>query len=395
MSVPAIAFYVRQTGVGTPPAYEVTNGAGDAEPGVSAFLLDLFVADRSPATVKSYAFALCSWLNFLAAKATVWQQVQSEHLRDYVLYLRTAENPHRARRRKDRPAPGSTNARTGKPYLAAGYQPATINHRLSVIQAFYSFQQYAAAWPAFEHLFVVGRHHAHHNPLDPWPLHRRTGYRQRQPKRVPRALGDDLWKDVFASLTQDRDRAILSLLVSSGSRAQELLDMRDIDVDWGGQRVCLICKGTRERTWVAASPEFFRWLTSYLTQRGPVPSGAPLWVTLRRPARPLRYTALRAIFTRINERLDTNIMAHDLRHTCALRLAADPAVPLVHVQAHMRHRHLATTESYLVARPEDVVAQLRAHLSREPSAVKADDTDAWTYSPGDLAVLLGTDGGAR
>jgi integrase len=396
MSVPAKGFAVREDRAGS-PSHEVTGTAGSVEPAVHAFLLDLFVADCSPATVKSYAFALCSWLNFLAANATAWQNARPEHLRDYVLHLRTADNPHRARHRKDGPAPGSANTRTGKPYLAAGYQPATINHRLSVIQGFYAFQQHATGCAAFERLFVVGHRRAHHSPLDPWPLRRRTGYRQRQPKRIPRALTDDLWKDVFASLAFDRDRAILCLLVSSGSRAQELLDMRAADVDWGGQRVCLTCKGTRDRTWVAASPEFFRWLAAYLTQRSHAPPEAPLWVTLRRPVRPLRYPALRAVFTRVNARLGTNIMAHDLRHTCALRLAADPAVPLVHVQAHMRHRHIATTEHYLIARPDDVVAQLRAHLSRKPSAggSAAAGADAWNYEPSDLAVLLGGNGSRR
>ena len=393
MSMPAKAFAVREDPAGN-PSHEVTDTAGSVEPAIHAFLLDLFVADRSSATVKSYAFALCSWLNFLAANATAWQQARSQHLRDYVLHLRTADNPYRARRRKDGPAPGSANARTGKSYLAAGYQPATINHRLSVIQAFYAFQQHAIGCAAFDRLFVVGRGRAHHSPLDPWPLRRRTGYRQRQRKRIPRALGDDLWNNVFASLIHDRDRAILCLLVSSGSRAQELLDMRAADVDWGGQRVRLTCKGTQDRTWVAASPEFFRWLAAYLTQRSHVPPEAPLWVTLRRPERPLRYTALRAIFTRVNERLGTNIMAHDLRHTCALRLAADPVLPLVHVQAHMRHRHITTTEHYLVARPDDVVAQLRAHLSRTPFAGKTAiaGTETWDYSPADLAVLFGGTG---
>ncbi len=61
--------------------------------------------------------------------------------------------------------------------------------------------------------------------------------------------------------------------------------MRGGDVDWAGQRVCLACKGTRHRAWVAASPEFFRWLASHLVQRGPVAPDAPLWVTLRAPAR--------------------------------------------------------------------------------------------------------------
>ena len=168
--------------------------------------------------------------------------------------------------------------------------------------------------------------------------------------------------------------------------------MRGVDVDWAGQRVCLACKGTRHRTWVAASPEVFRWLASYLVQRGPVAPDGPLWVTLRAPIRQLGYTALRAIFTRVNQRLGTNITAHDLRHTCALRLAGDPAVPLVYIQSHLRHQSIGTTQLYLTARTDEVVARVQAHLSGKPSdAPAAKRHDGWTYDPADLRTLLGPD----
>jgi integrase len=52
----------------------------------------------------------------------------------------------------------------------------------------------------------------------------------------------------------------VSLLVSSGARAAELLSMTGQDVDWDNQRVRLITKGTREATWVAVSNDFLRWL---------------------------------------------------------------------------------------------------------------------------------------
>lgn len=380
-------------GLGDGPNYEVVGRGDEAEPAVRAFLLDLLAGDRSPATIKTYAFALCSWLNFLGSRGGGWQEATLSHLRDFVLHLRTADNPHRARHKPGGPSPGSTNARTGKPYLAAGYKAATINARLSVIQGFHAFQEQATGLGTTGGLISgVRRRYPHHNPLEPWTGQTRRRFHQRQPRRLPRALSDDLWGELFASVEHDRDRAILCLLVSSAARAQELLDMRGGDVDWAGQRVCLTCKGTRHRAWVTASPEFFRWLASYLVQRGPVAPDAPLWVTLRAPARLLGYTALRAIFTRANERLGTNITAHDLRHTCALRLAVDPAVPLVHIQSHLRHQSIGTTQLYLTARTDEVVARVHAHLSRKPSDAPAADRHAgWTYDPADLRVLLGPD----
>jgi len=203
-------------------------------------------------------------------------------------------------------------------------------------------------------------------------------------------------------LTHDRDRAILSLLLSSACRAQELLGMTLADVDWGRQCVRLISKGTRDETWVAASPEFFRWLGAYLTTRSGYVPASLLWVTVRGTERVLTYQALRGILNRVNAKLGTNVVLHDFRHTCAVRLASDPEVPLIDVQAHLRHRHLSTTERYLIARPSEVVHALQQHEQRrqqrknsiassatQPMSVPGYPDMTWNYDRGDLDMLLG------
>ncbi|HYM00977.1 MAG TPA: tyrosine-type recombinase/integrase [Blastocatellia bacterium] len=384
MLVQASGFRVVEN-FGEEPAHKVAGNSGQIEEGVDLFLRDLVASDRSRATIKTYAFVLCSWLNFLESRGKSWQSASIEELRDYVLFLRTANNPYRSRPRGGFAPPG-VNARTGKPYLASGYKPSTINHRLSVIRSFHSFQGHLRESHAFDQILNDKRRNAHHNPMEPWPRRARCLYRQRQPKRVPRAITDELWGEIFDSLQYDRDRAILSLLISSGSRAQELLDMKGKDVDWGRLRVRLLCKGTRAESWVATSAEFFRWLAAYFIQRSPVNPDSPLWVTLRRPERPLAYTALRAIITRVNDKLGTNVSAHDFRHTCAIRLASDPDVSLIDIQTHLRHQHITTTEAYLVASPDEVIKRLQARQA-DRSKQKM-PTPGWEYKAEDLDLLL-------
>ena len=194
-------------------------------------------------------------------------------------------------------------------------------------------------------------------------------------KASARAIPDQLWAEIFDSLQHDRDRAIICLLVSSGSRAQELLTMRGEDVDWGRQRVRLVCKGTRAESWVAASPEFFRWLAAYLTKRSRLLADSPLWVTLRRPERRLGYTALRAIITRVNEKLGTNVTAHDFRHTCALRLASDTNISLG-IFKHTLGTTLPTTESILLRSRR---SNQRLQLTNRPIRAEA-ATPFWDYN---------------
>jgi len=250
---------------GDPPYLLVGPDGASVEP-VAQYLLELLASDCSPATLKSYVFDLLDWHRFLERAGVDWERAARHHVRDYVLHLRSAENPYRKRVRPGGPPPGSVNARTGKPYLGEGYKPATINHRLAVIRSFYAFHLGGGRGPLTNPVPVGtrpgGRRHAHHQPGQPWGVEGRGPYRQRQPSRVPRAISDDLWAEIFRTLRHHRDRAIACLLVSAGARAEELLGMTGGDVDWGRQCVRLITKGTRNAEWVAASPEFFQWLAT-------------------------------------------------------------------------------------------------------------------------------------
>jgi integrase len=373
--------------------YALVGPDGEPVEPVQDYLVELLAADCSPLTLRSYAFDLLDWFRFLADAGVGWQHATRAHVRDWVLGLRSRPNPRRARRGRNSAPSGATNTSTGKPSKRPSYAPATINHRLSVVAGFYQHHARLGNGPAVNpvpnELPRGGRRNAHHNPMEPWTPGPRGSYRQKAQQRLPRAIPDELYEQVFAALTSNRDRAIISLLVSSGARAAELLGMTGQDVDWGGQRVRLLGKGTRQPQWVAASPAFFLWLARYLAEQPVRPPTAPLWVTRRRPTRPLGYQALRAVLLRVNARLGTDLVLHDFRHTCALHLAGDPKISLVDVQAHLRHRHLSTTEVYLVARPEEVIGRVQAHQQAISPTSSPSAPPGWAYQPGDLDTLLG------
>jgi hypothetical protein len=70
---------------------------------------------------------------------------------------------------------------------------------------------------------------------------------------------------------------------------------------------------------------------------------------------------MRAVLMRANAAMGANYSLHDLRHTAALRMAADPAFALVDVQAILRHAKITTTQAYLVPRLDDLVAKVAGH----------------------------------
>jgi integrase len=377
--------------------FTITDAAGAPIEAVSEFVREFTACDMSHASSRSYAHDLLRWWRFLAAVEVEWDQAQRMEVRDLVRWLRCAPNSQRERSRSDTPAPGSINRRTGKRHLAEGYAPATINHQLAVLSTFYDFHLAAGRGPAINPVPPAGRGferlNAHHNPMQPYAAHRRGNYRQRVPERLPRGIPDDLFNGLFAAMTCNRDRAILATYVSSGARASELLGMRCGDLDFGRKTITLIGKGTRRREETPASADAFTWVALYLGEGHvwppdePLPAEAPLWVTQRGPARPLTYTAMRAVLNRANAKLGANLTLHDLRHTCAVRMAGDPNMTLSDVQAVLRHKSLASTQIYTKIQLEELVRKISEHQARRSQPPPPRSHPA--YAAKDLAVLFG------
>ena len=149
--------------------WAVVDGAGQPVGPASDFLRHLLASGNSPASCRSYAYDLLRWLRFLAAVDVRWDRAGRGEVRDFVLWLRLAHNPARDRRRPGAPGPGEVNPRTGKPTLQAGYAPATVNHQVAVLAAFYGYHAQTGLGPAVSPVPPPSRDgrrlNAHHNPL--------------------------------------------------------------------------------------------------------------------------------------------------------------------------------------------------------------------------------------
>lgn len=106
---------------------------------------------------------------------------------------------------------------------------------------------------------------------------------------------------------------------------------------------------------------------------------------MRGTPHPLTYWAMRRVLQRANDKLGTNWSLHDLRHTAAARMAADPALTLPEVQTVMRHRHLATTEAYLQPRIEELHDKMQEHFRRP----RPEPTYTTGYTAEDIATVFG------
>ncbi len=334
---------------------------------VTEYLKTLAASGASQATLRSYALALLRWWRFLRTARVGWHDATSVDVRNFVLWMQA---PHSARPVSGRRA----------------YAPATINHNLAVLHSYYAVTDQLRGNPVPSAI----RRHSHHNPMHPFSAHRRSPLRQKMPRRIPRGLSVPAFNALFASLRSDRDRALLAFYVSTGARATELLEVTEDRVDVGRQVIGIHRKGTKRLQWLPASPDSFVWLRLY-QQRQPRPGGEQaLWLTLRPPHRPLTYSAARRVLQRANAHLDTRWTLHDLRHTAAKRMAADPQLPLTDIQWVLGHAHLTTTQVYLEPHGDEVVSRVLEHYERRDRRTEEHPTPPiGSYSPETLRVLLG------
>jgi site-specific recombinase XerD len=371
---------------------------------VAVFLRELMAAGRSPSTLRSYGMDLLRWWRFLHAVGVCWDRATRVEARDFSCWIQLTVKP---RQRATRSAaaigaaarlPGVPNRVTGKPTLGIGYAPATVAHSETVLRGFYDYHRDVGSGPILNPFPLdasrrARRVHAHHNPMHPLSRERVGRYRPVVPRRIPRAIPDEPFNELFAALPSNRDRALVAFWISTGVRASELLGVRQCDVDPGQQLITVVRKGSRAMQQVPASTDAFVWLRLYQEDlRGKLPRGRtrPVWWTLRQPFRPLTYHAAHRMFERANAVLGANWTLHDLRHSAATRMARDPQLTLSDVQWVLGHAHLTTTELYLTPTKDEVVAGVLAHHARQATRQQEPPPPpAPGYDPQSLSVLFG------
>jgi site-specific recombinase XerD len=365
---------------------------GCAVEAVSAWFADLQAEGRSVATIRSYATDLLRWFRFLWAAGVAWDRASRIEARDFSRWLAVSGKTRRPHWRHPDVAVQSVGA-------GSGYSASVRAHSETVLRGFYDFHREAGTGPVLNPFPLdrsrrSGRAHAHHNPMEPQRNDRMGLYRPKVPTRIPRAVTDDEFNEIFAGLPSHRDRALVASYVSTGARASELLSVTQGGVDPGRQLIRVVRKGSGSAQELPASSDAFVWLRLYQIEMGDlVPSGRrqPLWWTLRRPLRPLSYHGAHRMFERVNRAAGTTATLHSLRHTAAYRMAEDPSLPLTDVQAVLGHSQLTTTQIYLTPRKEDVIRRVLVHHA-EQTRRAAERVMPWPapgYRAETLDVLFG------
>jgi site-specific recombinase XerD len=323
-----------------------------------AFLAHLAATERSPNTVRAYAFDLRDFFVFLGQRDASWQAVTVEVLGRFAGWLRL-------------PGAARDGSVVALPPTSAGLSASTVNRKLAAVSSFFVFHHQRGAIVVDGLMRSSTAHGAH-----TWrPFLAHLGQEPRQvravalpaSRRLPNSLS---WSDactVVGSCERLRDRLLFAVLRDTGLRVGEALGLRHEDMDVAGRTVAVRprrnsngCRAKSADRDVPAPAPVMRLYADYLHSEYGTLDSDYVFVNLFSGVRgeALRYSSVYDLVQRLRERTGIRFGPHSFRHTYATELLRR-RVPAEVVQVLMGHASYATTvDTYAHLKIEDARAEL-------------------------------------
>jgi site-specific recombinase XerD len=327
---------------------------------VNEFLACLADRNFSPRTGRAYAYDLLAFARWLVEIGVLLSDVDVDVMLRFLTACREATP-------QGRPGGNVYSIRDGR---NTGYAPATINRRLAAISSLFAFREMrepGAASPVPRGRAARTRASGERSGLlghvgKPQP---RSKLRVREPRRLPRGLSREESTALLGSFRTWRDRAIGGLMLLSGLRSAEVLNLRVGDVDIARRWVRVNGKGGKERS-VPIDTDVAGAIQTYLLAERPETDSAALFVVAKGAHRgqPLTPAGLRTVFRCHRERCGVSAgHPHALRHSFGTALA-EAGVDLSVIQALMGHDHVDSSAACIHLAPSSLREEFDAARAR-------------------------------
>lgn len=330
---------------------------------IQQYLRYLESLNRSPHTVENYARNLKWFWEFLKYSRLNWQEVEMEHLADFIMWLR-------------RPEPLVVSIQTQE----ARRSESTINTILSTVCSFYDFQQRTGNVKKVELYRLEFQPNRTYKPF----LNHLSGGKPVQtrllkikvPKKRPKTLTKEEVTALISACHTLRDKFLICLLYETGMRIGQALGLRHQDIRSWDNEIDIVprqdnANGARAKTkepyTIHVSKELMGLYSEYLCTEYPLDSGSDyVLVTIRgkTPGSPIKHDSIASLFERLSAATGIHFHPHMLRHTHATELIRS-GWDASRVQKRLGHASVQTTiNTYSHLSDEDLKQAYTNYLNR-------------------------------
>lgn len=322
----------------------------------------------APNTSKAYAFDLIRFFSYLESVKKLWTDVDLNDFVEFAYYLQHATN-----------LPGLSVLPVIDNRLRG---TKTINRHISTVCGFYTFQQthLSLQTPKLESLLHLQNAKQRESFLSfarrsapssiskaRLPIGRRS-----VANKIPNIVDANTQRAMVDACSNRRDKMLVLLLLETGMRIGQALQLRHDDVEsWNGRirmhyrtdNLNEVYAKTKREYYIHVSNEWLELYTNVLINANDELDSDYIFTKVHRKdggniSEPLKYGAVKELFIRISKKLNIKITPHMLRHTHATELLRS-GVPIEIVAKRLGHASIETTKkAYEHLTAEDMKAAI-------------------------------------
>lgn len=307
---------------------------------VMNYLRYIRLRGRAENTIKSYAFDLKVFFEFLEKKDLNYESIGIEVIKDYIEFLR---NP---------------NTTTNHLFIESIRTPKTINRMLGTIRNFYKYQ---AIMKEIDNPIILQDINSPNSIFKNILVHtRKNNYIKQSIFKVKESeyhihlIKDDEARLLLEVLPTIRDKLIFRIVLLTGARISEVLNLKieDIPIPDNSEPVSIIrnivSKGKRRNLYIAT--ELLQEIDTFIIEeRTKIKTlHSYVFVSLHPIylGKHLSYRSIYETFKKAGNKIGLDFKFHDARHTFITKLV-ESGMDISVVKIIAGHKHITTTQQYV------------------------------------------------
>jgi integrase/recombinase XerD len=171
---------------------------------------------------------------------------------------------------------------------------------------------------------------------------------------LPKVLGEDELRRLFAAANNLKHKAILFVAYSAGLRVSEVINLRLQDIDREREQLFIYCSKGKKDRYVRLSPLVLDVLEQYYRMWTPKPKNYLFESTMQ--GEPYSTRSAQQVFNAAKQKagIRKSVSFHALRHSFATHML-EKGVDVKYIKEILGHFNIKTTERYLHVRRETLI----------------------------------------